>query len=116
MFPDSGLGSRIASAVARFDEPGAPVRLMEPVDERSTKFWIRLLKALARDENDGLGPRLREAGAHESPAVSVADCHVVDLLFLFLDNELDEEGMAEVREHLEECSACLVSTAMKIPR
>ena len=38
----------------------------------------------------------------------VADCsEVLGRMFVFLDNELDSAGCAQIQQHLEECGPCL---------
>lgn len=104
MSPDGGFGARLVSAIARQDEPRPPLRPREQRDDRSGGCWPRLLRALARREDDGLAP---PAGVAREPD-HAGDCQaILARLFLFLDHELGEEESAEVREHLEECAGCL---------
>jgi mycothiol system anti-sigma-R factor len=36
------------------------------------------------------------------------DCsEVIEQVYLYLDGEIDDEGRAKVREHLDECAPCL---------
>jgi mycothiol system anti-sigma-R factor len=47
--------------------------------------------------------------AHQHGAATATDCsEVLDRMFVFLDNELDQAGYAEIQQHLEECGPCLV--------
>jgi mycothiol system anti-sigma-R factor len=39
---------------------------------------------------------------HETPCTEV-----LDVVYAFLDGELDDDGKHKIREHLDECSPCL---------
>ena len=44
---------------------------------------------------------------HHSPE-SAADCsEVLGRMFVFIDNELDSAGCAQIQQHLDECGPCL---------
>jgi len=41
-------------------------------------------------------------------AESMADCsEVLGRMFVFIDNELDSAGCAQIQQHLDECGPCL---------
>ena len=43
-----------------------------------------------------------------SPAVRHSDCSdVLDRVFFFLDNELDQASCTQIQEHLDDCGPCL---------
>ena len=44
----------------------------------------------------------------QNPAEGAADCsEVLGRMFVFLDNELDSAGCAQIQKHLDECGPCL---------
>ena len=44
----------------------------------------------------------------QNPAEGTADCsEVLGRMFVFLDNELDSAGCAQIQQHLDECGPCL---------
>ena len=44
----------------------------------------------------------------DDTAHGVADCsEVLGRMFVFLDNELDSAGCAQIQQHLDECGPCL---------
>ena len=52
----------------------------------------------------GPDPEERSAAAH----AHATDCsEVLDRMFVFLDNELDQADCSQIQQHLDECGPCL---------
>jgi mycothiol system anti-sigma-R factor len=48
------------------------------------------------------------SGGHRHDATTTTDCsEVLDRVFFFLDNELDQADCAQIQQHLDECGPCL---------
>ncbi len=60
-----------------------------------------------------------EANAHNhgddaAKAAVAGDCsEVLDRMFVFLDNELDQASCSDIQQHLEECGPCLAKYSLE---
>lgn len=57
-------------------------------------------------------------GAHQhddsTSSSAAGDCsEVLDRMFVFLDNELDQASCAEIQQHLDECGPCLAKYSLE---
>jgi len=52
--------------------------------------------------------------SHDASTTGTADCsEVLDRMFVFLDNELDQASCSDIQQHLEECGPCLAKYSLE---
>ena len=50
----------------------------------------------------------------DTSAAVTGDCsEVLDRMFVFLDNELDQASCSDIQQHLEECGPCLAKYSLE---
>ena len=53
-------------------------------------------------------------GGEASTTAGTGDCsEVLDRMFVFLDNELDQASCSDIQQHLEECGPCLAKYSLE---